>query len=174
MAGMNRSDQKRYRKRHGLPDLERYKWVDKPLGPVRGTPLLYDRFDPVHRLPELAAEIANCFGALRQYNRWTSITISTALRQLNDLLDRLERDINNLKAPLEFFDYSHLAALSEWAKHRSPPVEFKIGLGYFEGEITVRGHYEGYVHRIPEKAELEKGYQPPSVDFISNFRKAIQ
>jgi hypothetical protein len=172
MAHMNRVEQKRYRKRHNLPDLEKYKLVDLPLGPVRGASMLAERFDPPSRFAELAGEITNSFNGLRLNRNWSSSSISIGIQRITELVDRLERDLGYLNAPIEFFDSSHLAALTEWAKHRPNPIEFRIGPGRIEQDAPPTMIALGL--RDPDKAELLPGYSPPSCEFVSKFRKALE
>lgn len=162
---MNRSDQKRYRRRHNLPDGEIYIWLNKVLGPLKGTAVLESDLSRHERhFEQLYQDVSNCFGGLRQERRWSSITLSEASQRLTILVGRLEEEVEKLKAPKDFFELSHLSTLCEWALRRSEPVILHCGPGWLEGT-------NDYDDRI--KAEYTADYQAPSTDFIRAFRFAI-
>jgi hypothetical protein len=163
---MNRTEERRYRRRHGLPDGEIYTWLHTSIGPLKGSALLeadFARGD--RRFSQLHQDISNCFGGLRQQRRWTSIALSEASQRLNVLITRLEEEVVRLKAPITFFEHSHLRTLCEWALHRSQPVILRCGPGWLE----CTDDYDGRIVR----AELMPGYTPPSTEFIHQFRAAI-
>lgn len=160
---LNRTEQKRYRRRHNLPDAERYIWIDQSVGQLKGTAIFESR-EMGDRLEHLQREVINCFGALRQKTKWNETSLSLASKQLSDLIANIERQVAKLRAPIDFFEQAHLSALCEWDEHRPDG----IGLGCGDGWIGRPNQYGEM-----DRAKYPPQYEMPPIEFIKSFRIAV-
>jgi len=165
MSKLNRADLKRYRKRHGLPDAERYTYIKRPIGPLRGIDLLHAQFMPADRLEQLAKELRNSIGALRLDQKWGKTSLALASKQLSELIGQIERQVEKLRAPIEFFDHAHLKAICAWVQHQPTGSPLECGVGW----IGYLNEYDEPVH-----AQLVAGYEVPSTEFIAAFWAAVE